>query len=279
MLFGTRRWSARLLCNDLELERQAVALLGWVGRDIADLPPPSSTFELIREPEGVALQRNGEQWSTWSDTDSVLADLHWCLIHEAFRSPSGTLAFHAGLIEFDGVRILIPGDSEHGKSTLVLAACLEGARFGGDDLTWMELDSLSVLPFPLALALSTSGLERFGHGRLDQAFLKAEVERAEVTDHRCFLHPEVFSNGPVLEGRLSAIAIRQIGRWKEPELKRLAPAEGLRRLYPYIQFRWEERTEVFGAMGELVEKTPVYEVTGEAEHIAVLLRERLGGSS
>ena len=276
MLFGTRRWSALLTCSDEELAGAAARVLGGLWVDVPELPSPSATFDLVRDGRGYSLTVEGEQWSRWPEPGPALADLHWSIIDTAFRSRPGTMAFHAGVVELEGARILIPGDTEHGKSSLVLAACQAGALYGGDDLAWLDLNTRSVIPFPIALTLSRQAVERFGRGLSDATFLQASVERDEGIERRYYLSPGRFSGGIAREGSLAAVVIRHPPYSVKAELKRLGLGEGLRRLYYHAQFRWEERAEVFQHMGWMMEQVPVYEAVGEAENVVSMLPQLVG---
>ena len=72
----------------------------------------------------------------------------------AFRG-YGLHAFHAGCIDADGFRVLIFGDSGHGKSTLTAGLCSNGATYLSDDLSLIKLDVES------GAVLTCGGLEFF----------------------------------------------------------------------------------------------------------------------
>lgn len=252
-------------------------MLGLLAVDDPVLPIPRSVFELIRTGCGVEVRADGMRREPWQTEEEALADLYFSVIRHASEGPEGTAAFHAGLFAFDGGTVLVPGDSACGKSSLVLACCLAGAAYGGDDLVLLDLESLELIPFPVALALSREGLARFGDPAGEALLLEGEVwlEEREV---RCFLDPNRFSPGAAAAAPPSLVVFRRPPSTEPARLVPIRPAEGLQRLYRHAGFAWEERKAVFDALARLAERTPLFEGFGDSGDLAPLILQQLAAA-
>ena len=275
MLFGTRRWSAELESSDRDLAEMAARIVGMLDKDSTRLPSPSVKFGLERSENYCALYIEGELCSEWPQPELIMADFHWAILEAAFRSSPGTMAFHAGTFDLHAWRFMVPGLSGHGKSSLVLAACQQGALFGGDDLTWLDLDDGSIIPFPMAMALSDDGLAQFGDDLSEVSFLSALVEREDKTECRNYFDPAHFSSKIMDSGPLSSVILRYPPFDEEGRLERLDPGDALIELYRHTQFNWDERIEVFQHMGAVAEEVPVYSAAGCNEDLIELLKEMI----
>jgi hypothetical protein len=252
-------------------------VLGGLLIDEPGLPGPTTSFDLLREGTEIALRVDGEEWGRWESAPPAVADLLWNVHQAAFRSHPGTVAFHAGSISVGNQRILVPGSSGHGKSSLVLACCRAGAAYGGDEVAWLDLGSRAAVPFPTALSLSLEGLARYEGSPSEEIVMTAATWRTDEEPQRCYLDPH--SLGPVIvtEEPLSAIVFREPPGLRAFGLDAIGRADGLHRLYANAQFRWEERTGVFRSLGDLVEEVPLFTANGDAEDLAEAIITRLGG--
>lgn len=275
MLFGTRRWSAELESSDSELAEMAARIVGMLDKDSTRLPSPSVKFGLERSEKYCNLYIEGELCSEWPQPELIMADFHWAILDAAFRSSPGTMAFHACAFELDGWRFMVPGLSGYGKSSLVLAACRQGALFGGDDLTWLDLDDGFIIPFPMAMALSDDGLAQFGEDLSGASFLSALVERDDKTECRNYLDPARFSSRIMGSGPISSVILRHPPFDEEGRLERLDPGDALRELYRHTQFNWDERIEVFQQMSAVASEVPVFSAAGRKEDLIELLKEMI----
>jgi len=275
MLFGTRRWSAELKCSDPQLAEMADRIVGILDKDSTHIPSPSVKFRLARSEQYCTLHIDGELWSEWPQPELIMADFHWAILDAAFRSSPGTMAFHASAFELDGRRFMAPGLSGRGKSSLVLAACQQGALFGGDDLTWLDLNDGFIIPFPMAMALSDDGLAQFGDDLSGASFLSAMVEREDETECRNYLDPAYFSSGIMDSGPLSSVILRQPPFDEEGCIERLKPGDALLELYRHTQFNWDDRIEVFQHMSAVAGEVPIFSAVGRKEDLIVLLKEMI----
>lgn len=252
-------------------------VLGGLLVDESALPDPVTTFELLREESDIVLRIEGAVWGRWESAPPAVADFLWNVHQAAFRSHPGTMAFHAGSISIGDQRVLVPGRSGHGKSSLVLACCRAGAAYGGDELAWLDLRSRAAVPFPTALSLSRAGLARFEESASENVVMTAATWRTDEEPERCYLDPR--SLGPVIvtERPLSAIVFREPPGQRAAGLDTIGRADGLHRLYAHAQFRWEERAGVFRSLGDLVEEIPLFTANGDAQYLAEAIITGMGG--
>ncbi|MFQ5556835.1 MAG: hypothetical protein ACE5GB_04920, partial [Acidimicrobiales bacterium] len=82
----------------------------------------------------------------------VVDDMHLQMSH---RSES-LLFVHAGVVEWRGVGIAVPGRSMTGKSTLVAAAVRAGAGYLSDEFAILDAGA-AVHPYPRPLSLRDAG--------------------------------------------------------------------------------------------------------------------------
>lgn len=86
----------------------------------------------------------------------------------------GILGTHAAAVTIDDRAIVLAGRSGAGKSTLTLALLRDGARLLSDELTLIDRDDRTVLPYPRALHVSPATVDllpelAFLHDRPRQA--------------------------------------------------------------------------------------------------------------
>ena len=198
--------------------------------------------------------------------------MHWAIIHHASIGTSGQATFHTGLVSFGDRAILLPGGSGSGKSSLTLACVQIGAGFGGDDLAFLDLASKELVSFPLAPALSEEGLDLLGEPARRSVILRCEQFR-ENREVRCFLDTGPLPPFTAGAQHPAAVIFRRQPRADRATLEPLKPAEALQRLYRHAGFLWEERAEVFDALGDLVSRASLFDGSGDAEELAILMRE------
>ncbi len=275
MHFGTRSWSAQFICSDEGLREAAGDLLGGLSRDTRNLPPPAATFTLSRDDREFRLVVGEDEPRIWPDQGQVLVDLHWNILEAAFRGRAGLLSIHAGLVDWGAGGVLITGDSEAGKSTLVLAACRAGALFGGDDLIHFDPGALEAIPFPISPKLTRAEEDHSDGAAEYPVLLQAAVEGVAGTEYRSYLDPDGFCRGIAGEGPLSAVIIRRPPHTVPAELIPITPAAGLQRLFDQIQCHREDRVDAFEGLSAMLEQVPVFEAVGEAEELVEMIPERI----
>ena len=73
------------------------------------------------------------------------------------------LLLHAATVERGGKAILMTGESGAGKSTLAALLGERGWRLMGDEFALVDLDTLSLHPFPRMISLKNEAIELFAH--------------------------------------------------------------------------------------------------------------------
>ena len=273
MHFGTSKWSALLICPDEGLRGAAGSLLGGLSPGARDLPPPTTTFTLTRDGHDFRLSVGEEEPRIWPDQEQVLVDLHWNILNSAFQRRAGVVSIHAGLVDWGTGGVLITGDSEYGKTTLVLATCRAGALFGGDDLTMFDPGTLEAIPFPITAKLTSLEEDHLDRGAEYPVLLRAAVEGNAGIEYRSFFNPAGTGGGIAGDGLLSAIIIRNPRFTCRAELNRITPAAGLQRLFGQVQIHREDRVDAFEGLSTMMERVPVFEAVGEAEDLVELIPE------
>ena len=124
--------------NDASLRPEAVFRAWMTDGGEVDLDGPRPE---LRSPDRMNPVDTIERW------------LHIFLASEAREA----VFVHAGVVEWQGQAILLPGRSWAGKSTLVQALVAEGARFMSDEYAVVDSQGL-VHPFPRPLSLRNGGV-------------------------------------------------------------------------------------------------------------------------
>ncbi len=91
-----------------------------------------------------------------ADVPMQLDHLRSLLEHRIATSATSRLFVHAGVVEWDGRAILIPGRSLSGKTTLVAALVRLGARYYSDEFALLDADGL-VHPWARRLRMRARG--------------------------------------------------------------------------------------------------------------------------
>ena len=85
---------------------------------------------------------------------SVEMGLNWQV---AFGCKSHIL-FHAGVVEKNGVGVIIPAISGSGKSTLSAGLAFDGWRFFSDEFGMLDVESGDLYPYPSPISLKNSSI-------------------------------------------------------------------------------------------------------------------------
>jgi hypothetical protein len=95
-------------------------------------PDAAGRWSVLRDGERV-----GDVVSTRSRAFGLLL---WCINRGVIEDADGLVLLHAGGVVVDGVRILLPGAMEAGKSTLALGLLRRGASYLGDEAIGLDLE-------------------------------------------------------------------------------------------------------------------------------------------
>lgn len=117
--------------------------------------PPAYVFRIEHDHKGVySLYRNGEEFSSGPSRRGLFKFFDSLVRVAVARDAVDHVFMHAGVVGWKGRAIVIPGDSFHGKSTLVAELVRNGAIYYSDEFAILDSDGL-VHPFERDLAMRT----------------------------------------------------------------------------------------------------------------------------
>lgn len=155
-------------------------LLQEVDRHLGDgdvQESPDTLFGLEPLPDGKVDLTTDTSWR-FNDTDRLLWQLPAVLNHFAARSDT-TVVLHSGAVRTPaGAVIVVTGQVDAGKSTLVAALVRSGCDYLGDESIGICFDSLSVLSYPKPLTLDPTSQSLVGLSPVGEPFTPAEHRRA-----------------------------------------------------------------------------------------------------
>ena len=109
-------------------------------------PTEAGSFELRYE---------GAMLACGSDPAEVFGHLLWHINRQVITTSRRWLLFHAAAAELDGRVVVLPADSESGKSTLVAGLVRAGLRYVTDEVVAIDLETGLVEPVPMAINLKS----------------------------------------------------------------------------------------------------------------------------
>jgi hypothetical protein len=155
--------------------------------------PPDSVGPGVRVVQGAPARRGP------ATGDAAVLDLLDRVVDEVLEglAARGVLVMHAGAVELDGRAFVLAGHSGAGKSTLTLGLVRGGAGWLTDELTLIDRDDRTVLPYPRAIHVSPDTVRLLP--TLD--FLTDRPRQTLGGDSEWSLDPEDVARG--LGGRLA----------------------------------------------------------------------------
>ncbi|HLI54309.1 MAG TPA: glycosyltransferase family 39 protein [Acidimicrobiales bacterium] len=149
---------------DRRLAPEAARAVRWAFANLAEPAVAEGRYRLAPSGTGVAVHADGRrlgQGASLSDAvELLLADVN----RRAVQSRPDRLGVHAAALAFAGRGILVVGPSGAGKSTLAGALVAAGCDYLTDEAAFVDLDDLTVEPYPKPLSLEPGSL-----ALLDQA--------------------------------------------------------------------------------------------------------------
>jgi hypothetical protein len=103
------------------------------------------------------------------------------------------LVLHAGAVSQNGVGLILPGNSRHGKSVLTFELVRNGFRFLSDELAVVDLLTHSVLPYPRAILMREAALKLFP--KETRSFSPQRYFLDRDGDKKWLVQPELFLPG------------------------------------------------------------------------------------
>jgi hypothetical protein len=135
-------------------------LTAYLDELYAALPTPepgrqhAAHYEMLRDPSGGwSVTRDGERIGRATHHSQVLGSLLWAVNRGVVGGDARSVVFHAGGVTIDGQGVVIAGDMEAGKTTLVTGLLLAGADYLSDEAVGLDANAQLVYGYPKALSL------------------------------------------------------------------------------------------------------------------------------
>jgi len=145
-----------------------LALLAEIDRYLGDATTVPDTgdgepvvFDVVPEPGVGLVLHAAEEWG-FPDIDALLIQLPGVVNDFAVRSHTIAILHAGGVVTPAGQLLLISGDAESGKSTLVAALVQQGCDYLTDELIGIDPRTGKVLPFPKPLELDETSCDVLG---------------------------------------------------------------------------------------------------------------------
>ncbi|WP_181901555.1 HprK-related kinase A [Thalassotalea euphylliae] len=95
--------------------------------------------------------------------------MNWCIA----QHDQEQLTIHAGVLERDGVAVILPAASGSGKSTLTAILVQQGWRLLSDEMTLVDLENLAITPIARPISLKNHSIELIKS--LDESALFSDI--------------------------------------------------------------------------------------------------------
>lgn len=219
---------------------------------------PDTDVEVVVAARGdeFAVVIGGTVVETASSPLEIASQVKSALCHAAINRQPFDACLHAALVDMAGRSILLPAESGSGKSCLALSLAGAGAECLSDDLTLLDLDSLTVRGVPAASCVKADAWETISaihpalrsapaHRRVDGKLVKY-LPVAQPSEAGC---------------PASLIVFPTFRKGLETRLVPLPPGEALRRLLASV-LAWRAHLTPATLDGIIawIEATPCYEL-------------------
>ncbi len=132
---------------------------------------------------GIALALDGHRLATCPDASALTFFLESLLTHLATQGNRSNLVLHAGLVQWRGQLIALPGERGAGKSTTTLWLARRGGIYLGDDLCFVDPATLTLRGLAKAATLKQGSFSLYPESETFTDPLRGPV--------RYFLPPQV----------------------------------------------------------------------------------------
>lgn len=151
--YRTGRFRALAHVFAIETDNAALVLyLDGVLEALAEAGDPGHLYTITTDDVGCVLALDGGQLVGSPDPSVAIAHLMWH-VNRAAAASTGLAILHAGAAAAGDRAVLLPADSEAGKSTLVAGLARAGLRYLSDELAAVDPFSLRVHAYAKPLAL------------------------------------------------------------------------------------------------------------------------------
>ena len=128
------------------------ALLAPIFAHLASTDTPTTSFDVVRHNEGIAIYRDGQKLSQCATTEELVPMAHNLVWLECVDLHGFFLELHAGVVGWNGKALVFPANSFGGKSTLVAEFVKRGATYYSDDFAVFDANGF-VLPFARPISI------------------------------------------------------------------------------------------------------------------------------
>jgi HprK-related kinase A len=263
-------------CQDAGLGRALMRLMEHLAVDGRD-GPADTRLAVAAATEGT------QRWDIFLDewgfagglpANEVLPHLATLVFVRSCEALTHRLLFHAGVVERNGIALILPGEAGSGKTTLVATLLMHGWRFFSDELAVIDVEKGTVAPLPLPMSIkpgSVKVLERYYPGL---AALPVHLR----TDGKLvrYLSPSLNSFPAAVDGTaaVNALIFPKYMDESRNRLESIAKIEALQRLAATGSSNRAFTDWDLACMIGLVESRPCYELVYQDLDQAVALIER-----
>lgn len=186
---------------------------------------PTSWYEMVSTPSRDAhrVLLDGVQVLEMADHFLVGVFL-WHLNQRVMLETRSHLLVHAGAASLDGRAVVLPGDPDAGKSTLVAALVSAGFSYLSDEAAAVDLGSGLVFPYPRAIALGR------GSWSLLPALAPPADRRRRTEDLWLVTAEEIRSGATSAPCRSRVVVFPRLEPGTPAELHPISRAEAVRRM-------------------------------------------------
>ena len=186
---------------------------------------------------------------------SVEAALNWCAIQTCFY-----VVLHAGVVERDGIAVILPAPSTSGKSTLCAALVTRGWRLLSDELGVLRPADRRLLPLARPISLKNDSIAVIRRWAPDGHFspVFTETRRGDIA----FLRPPAESVARAAEPAVPGLIVSPSYQADAPvTLQPLGRTEAFRLLTANgVNYTTTQRVG-FDTVAHLVDTCPAYRLT------------------
>jgi hypothetical protein len=260
-----RRVLDLLVCFRADDPRLA-AELDRVFRSLPDHPGPEGAgadqrrYRLSRTGSGAIQIRLGARGvGVANSTDAAVSFTQWHLNREAVAGAASRVLLHAGAVRLAGGVVVLPGQSNAGKSTLVAGLVRTGGGYVTDELIGLTPGTTLATGYRKAISLDPGSWPLFPEVEPDSTEPRREwlIDPAE-------LHPNALDGDAT--GEVTLVVFPRFEAGAVTEAESLSPAQALVELIRHDPALEPLDSAAFDTLADLARRTPAFRlITGELE--------------
>ena len=210
---------------------------------------------------------------------AVLPHVEWAINTAVMRTLPRFYQIHAGVVSRDGAGLILPGQPQSGKSTLVAGLVQRGFKYLSDEFALIDPDTLKLAPYPKAICIKQGSFEAVQRAGVsfafDRLFSKGEKGKVRFVDP-CRIRPDVVS-GPV---PVRLIIFPKYVGLQQPKLERISGARAVFELaqtsFAYHRFRGQ----AINLLADVVEGASCYRLqTGDLDASCEIIEKCLANTA